>query len=153
MSFADEISKFIQKTEQKATKLLQKTSEEMATKIAERTGVDTGNLLGNYRLGINSVGEHPGFEPGPTSWIDNEKDYDIAWENKKRAMEFFLNRLKSKVRQLTYKDSFYMDTDVEYADKVEYIGWKKTPPYRMFGKTIVEFENIVKQIASELVNV
>ena len=39
------------------------------------------------------------------------------------------------------------------ADKVEYIGWNKTPAYRMFGRTIIEFEQIVKQEVSSLKDV
>ena len=153
MSFAEDIRKFIEKTENKGTRLLRDICNEMATKIAERTGVDTGNLLGNYRIGINNTGSRPGFDPGPTAWHKGEKDEAIAERNRQRALRFFRQNLKRHLAELKLYDTFYMDTDVSYADKVEYIGWKKTPAYRMFGRTIVEFKQIVKKKAGELKDV
>jgi len=153
MSFAEDIQKFIKKTENKSTALLRNVCKEMATKIAERTGVDTGNLLGNYRIGINSIGMRPGFMPGQTAWHGNVKDETIAERNRQRALRFFKQNLEEHLARLALFDTFYMDTDVSYADKVEYIGWKKTPPYRMFGRTIVEFEQIVKQEVSSFKDV
>jgi len=153
MSFAEDIKKFIEKTERKSTILLRNICEEMATRIADRTGVDTGNLLGNYRIGINNVGVNPGFPPGPTTWHKGEKDELMAEKNRKEAFRFFMQNLEKHLANLKICDTFYMDTDVPYADKVEYIGWDKTPAYRMFGRTIVEFEQIVKQEVSNLKDV
>jgi len=153
MGFAEDIQKFIKKTENKSTALLRNVCKEMATKIAERTGVDTGNLLGNYRIGINTIGSNPGFLPGPSAWVGKVKDETIAERNRQRALKFFKRNLQEHLARLALFDTFYMDTDVPYADKVEYIGWKKTPPYRMFGRTIVEFEQIVKKKAAELKDV
>jgi len=153
MGFAEDIQKFIKKTENKGTILLKNICEEMATRIGYRTGVDTGNLLGNYRIGINSVGMRPGFIPGQTAWHGNVKDETIAERNRQRALRFFKQNLGEHLTSLTLFDTFYIDTDVSYADKVEYIGWKKTPPYRMFGRTIVEFEQILKKKAGELKDV
>ena len=153
MSFVEDIKKFIEKTENKGTILLRNVCKEMATKIANRTGVDTGNLLGNYRIGINSVGMRPDFTPGQTAWHGSIKDETIAERNRQRALRFFKQNLEEHLARLTLFDTFYMNTDMPYADKVEYIGWKKTPPYRMFGRTIVEFEQIVKKKAGELKDV
>lgn len=153
MSFSKDIKNFIEKTENKATVLLKEVSKETATRIAERTGVDTGNLLGNYCLGLNNQGTVPGFDPGPTAWIGKEKDESIAAANKERALNFFENHLNIVLSNINLKDKFYMHSEEEYAPNVEYIGWKKTGPYRMFGKTIVEFIHIVTEKARELTHV
>jgi len=152
-----DLNKFIKKTENKFTNLLRNVCLELSYKICERTGVDTGYLLGTYRIGINRPGVMPSFKPGPSSWIKEGntfvKDKSIEAKNKERAFEFTLSRVLSTVSRLNYTDSFYFDTIVNYADMVEYIGWNRTPPYRMFGRTIIDFQSIVIEEANKVKNV
>ena len=152
MGFTEDIKRFVEKTKQKELTVLKNTCEEMATKIGERTGVDTGNLLGNYRIGINKEGARPNFKPGPSAWKDGIKNEAIAARNRKRALTFFFNNLKEKLSKLTVGSKFFLTTTEGYAHYVEYLGWEKTPPYRMFGRTVIDFKLIVLKIVKAIID-
>jgi len=143
MGFTTNINKFVKKTILKEKLLLQSVCQEIGERIGERTGVDTGILLGTYIIGINRLGRRPNFKGGETSWQDGTKNTAIEAKNREKALSFFLSNLKKHVSSMKAEDKFYLRTKEHYADYVEYIGWEKTPPYRMFGKTIVEFYSIV----------
>jgi len=116
MSFSDDIKRFNEKVEKRATKLFRGTALSLFGRIITRTPVDTGRLRGNWQVTLNT---------SPKGILDSTKVQDTG-----------------VMKAAKLGDSIYIINNLPYAEVIEN-GSSKQAPQGMVKVTVAEFKSIV----------
>ncbi len=144
--FTDAIRDFKEKVDRKTDKVFSRSCRTISYKIADKTPVSKGKLLGSWTPSLNTR-QTDYFRGGPSAWHILGKDERIEVENKAKAMSNIIPKIESKTVDLTKQDTYYFVNGVSYARQAEYEGWKLTGRYLMVTRSAQEWDLIVKEEA------
>jgi hypothetical protein len=128
--FAAQIAEFCAKAKGNADLVFRKIALEMFSRVILKTPVDTGRARANWLLGIGSI-------PAGTLEIDDKTGTAT------------ISRVTAESLGLKAGEVVYLVNNLEYATALEF-GHSKQTPSGMVRTTILEFQGIVDQAASEL---
>ena len=126
-NFDLDLSKFIDESEEIASKILRGTSLGLFKRIVKRTPVDTGRLRANWQIDINSV---PAKELKSND-LDGDGRQTVARETSKLG--------KNKI-----EDTIYLANNLPYAVAMEEGGSKTQAPQGMVRVSLVELDRELK---------
>ncbi len=88
--------------------------------------VDSGTYVANHQFGIN----------GPAVGIPDMTGYGVSRKSQMHGIKMReLKSLLAKVKLINKETkSIYISNEVPYADKVEWLGWPKTPAKAVYQK-------------------
>lgn len=95
----------------------------VAESVIDDTPVKTGALKGSWRTTLNAPSEDFMVTLDPTG--DSPKA-----------------ELRSVLGTMQFGQPAYMTNNLPYSERAEYIGWERTPAYRMVARNIVGFATI-----------
>src|SRR6056297_654215 len=128
--FLNKIRQFRHKIERRTTEVYRKSCADVSYRIADKTPVSKGTLLGSWSPSTPSRSRY-NFEGGPSAWKKGIKDESIASANRARAMNDLGPRIEAVTASLIKENPYYFTNSVSYARQAEYEGWNKTGPYYM----------------------
>lgn len=116
-----------------------------AKKLTNRSPVLTGLYVRNHKVGIGKIntkmtGEYwmdlPGMDKfGITVFAKPKSE---TKQNIKRKKAF--TKMRPKITAAKFENHIFISNRVHYANEVEYIGWKRTGPYHVYGLTSGELQ-------------
>lgn len=128
--FSAQIAEFVARAKGNADLVVRKVALDMFSRVIEKTPVDSGRAKSSWLVAINSI---PTGDPGT---IDKSGAPSFA-------------RVNAEVVGLKAGDTIAMTSSLAYSRRLEY-GWSKQAPEGMVRLTVLEFNGIVTQAASEL---
>ena len=136
MTFALDIERFAQKTDQRLDLIVRKVALEIFSRVVQMTPVDTGRARANWGVGVNTM---------PTGTTDATEDPTPD--------------IESAVAAARAGDTIYLVNNLPYIGMLEYGGYPEGPrtvggfsaqaPQGMVRVTLVSFPGIVNQSAAE----
>ena len=142
MSFASDLRRFADKANEKQEQALRKTAFELFSRVIMRTPVDTGRLRGNWQATTSAPAD------GELSRLDNSAPANSRGSGSSSA--------KSEMQELVLGTErptvFHLTNTLPYAKVIEYGDphGSRQAPNGMVRISVLEFEDIVKEISSAL---
>lgn len=130
MSFALDVSKFVEKAKKNPEKVMRQVSIKLFSAIIKASPVDTGR----FRMNWMASGGTPAF--GTTDATD--KSGNIAIRN---ATSFVLNATD-------WRD-FTLTNNLPYAQRLEY-GWSQQAPQGFVRVNVSRFQQLINEAANEV---
>ena len=130
MTFALDLSKAIEKVQDKSAVAVKKITIELFTRVIEKSPVDTGRFRANWNCSINS--------PDKTTTDDTE---DSARGDPS------VQKMQKEVLSYSFKDqSVYLCNSLPYAARLE-DGWSHTQaPNGMVRLSVIEIANYLSDV-------
>lgn len=123
MSFASDLRRFANLTNQKMETVVKASLVRIGTSIVVRSPVDTGRFRANWLAAYGT----------PDSTVSMSVD---------PSGQGTLNRLKMSVQGLTFREYFYFTNSLPYAKELEY-GHSAQAPSGMVRVSVAAWENIL----------
>jgi hypothetical protein len=125
MSFASELRRFANKTNQKMETAVKSALIRVGTSVVVKSPVDEGRFINNWLAAYGTV------------------DTSVSYSTDKSGQES-IGRLKISVEGMNYKEVFYFTNSLPYAEKLEY-GYSDKAPSGMVRVSVAAWENILAQ--------
>lgn len=126
-SFAQDVTKFVQKTGIRMDLVLRKVAFDGLAGVILRTPVDTGRCRGNWRVAINRV------------------DKTTTWNLKDKASQKTLFNGNNTMKQAVWGDAIYITNNLPYAKPLEDGHSKQVGKGHMLAATIMELRINLKK--------
>jgi len=130
-AFSEAIGKFKAEIYRTVTNVTKAIVKDVYTRIVNKSPVWTGSYVSSHRIGIDKIdGTITDLHPDEfTDRFPPQADFMEAERFKAEAMDqkFRMDILQYPLKKVIISNS------IHYADKVEYLGWKKTPAYHVYG--------------------
>lgn len=130
MSFALDVSKFVEKAKKNPEKVMRQVSIKLFSAIIKASPVDTGR----FRMNWMASGGTPAF--GTTDATDKSGNAAIG-----NATSFVLNA--------TDWSDFTLTNNLPYAQRLEY-GWSQQAPQGFVRVNVGRFQNLIDQEAAKV---
>jgi len=139
--FKNDIEKFKKnEIDDRLIKIKRAIAREAFRRIVRRSPVSSGNYVKSHRVGISKTESGRGISRG------HEPVLPFAFSNK--VPEATAEGIKAQVlaKRIPYisraklHDVITISNSIPYAHIVEYVGWKKTSAYHVYGLTAQELE-------------
>lgn len=125
-SFTKDLEQFGKLAEQAMTNMYREVVVEVGACLIKFSPVLTGRFKGNWQMTVGTASTHS------LASYDEEGQATLA-------------RLKAVAATLTPGDTAYIVNNLDYAYKVEVLGWRVTPPYQPVQRTLAEFEALAEE--------
>lgn len=128
MTFAADITKFVEKTKIKGATVLRKVALDGLTGVILRSPVDTGRFRGSWRVGINAVDPStlPPLPKGTKGVLGIPSTSELGTKTK-------------KISEAKWGDTIFISNNVEYAKRLE-DGSSSQAPQGVLGLTVAELQ-------------
>ncbi len=125
-SFADQVARFNDKTQDKMTRAVQKITLDAFSEVIMRSPVDTGRFRGNWLPAIGAI-------PGGTLEVED------------KAGAVATGRVRTTVADMGIGKIAYLANNLPYAQRLE-DGWSKQAPAGMVRLTAQRFQAIANAV-------
>lgn len=125
--FAEQLRRITDGAKGKAEQLTRKAALEIASRLIQRSPVDTGRFRGNWFCGVGSAS-------GVTT-LDTDKSGEVT-----------LGRISGSLEGWTAGQTIWLTNHLPYSYRLEH-GWSQQAPGGMVRITVAEFQHIVKTAA------
>lgn len=133
MSFADDLKKFAKATNRTMADVLDGVVLEVATRMVQKSPVDTGKFRGNWQIGVR----------GPDTRVDSDFDKQ-ALGSAPSANSFA--RWQDQIEGENVGAIIYITNSLPYARRLEYEGYSKQAPAGMVRVTLAEYASIINTV-------
>lgn len=136
-SFSADLRKFAEASKRTMDETMKQVCLEIATRIVQRSPVDTGQFRGNWQLG----------DGGPDNRTDSPFDKQAL--GSPPSSETF-TRWLDQLEGTRAGSIVYITNSLPYARRLEYEGYSKQAPAGMVRVTVVEYGQIISKVINSL---
>ena len=109
--------------------------------VVEKSPVKTGSYVSSHRVGIKaSAANISRGRPFESTSINQQQNFKGLTKQQHTAVKQDALKNMAKINKAKLTDVIVIANNIFYADRVEYLGWERTPPYHVYGRTIAELE-------------
>jgi hypothetical protein len=113
-------------------------AQKMAEEIVLRSPVDTGTYMEGHNLGVSAVGASSSSAGKP-----RKQPYQPYAQAALNQLFMQASALPHNAHRIVFSN------DALHADRVEFLGWKKTGPYLVYTSAAREHHRIAKEAEAE----
>ena len=152
--FSKKLKNFVENVGQRANRANKKIAKTAFKSIVDKSPVRTGSYVLSHRIGIKKLTSSPTRGRGFAATYVNQpkpgEKFQRITKKQFHAVKTIAMKQTSKIDKARYFSRIVIGNNIHYADNVEYLGWARTGPYHVYGRTIEEMKLkipfIVKQI-------
>lgn len=127
--------------------LLKAAARHTHGRLIARSPIVTGAYVLSHKVGLN--GKDSNFEPGVPLQVD-DTGRRIPLKNRRSIVGRAIAAGQKVIQTPQKPTKFVLSNSNPYADKVEFIGWKNTRAYHVYGLTRLEMKEELKPIFSKI---
>jgi hypothetical protein len=165
----NDLMKFWEDTKHDVARVKRRAARIALKKLLNRSPARTGNYMRSHKVGILKTEGGRGIGKGAETKITSEMEKEIIaggglhpkmdQAKKQMLIQELYQKKSAYISRFQLEDDITIYNNIEYADRVEYLGWRDlfpeakvhTPPYHVYGLTIQEMRQVIKMLPKLMV--